>query len=148
MQIEKMTLEHVEGIIENIYPAYFAEAVYNKLTPNLDNARITVADYVNRFSFVAVEEGKIIGLAVADAMRTFYTELEFDVNMFYVHPDYRGTGVARALRDKLIEEHDRIGAKVMYTGCLSGVSESNEQTYLNLWAKVGFTRLGAVMIRI
>jgi L-amino acid N-acyltransferase YncA len=148
MEITKMTLEDVDGIIENIYPAYFAEAIYNKLTPSLDNARITVADYVNRWSYVAKEDGKVVGLAVADAQKSFYEELEFDINMFYVHPDYRGTGVARALRDILVSESDRIGAKVMYTGCLSGVSENNEQTYLNLWAKVGFTRLGAVMIRI
>ncbi len=148
MNIEKMTLEHVDGIMENIYPAYFAEAIYNKLTPNLDNARITVADYVNRWSFVAIIDGKIVGLAVADAQHSFYEELEFDINMFYVHPDYRGTGVARALRDMLVSESERIGAKVMYTGCLSGVSENNEQMYLNLWVKVGFERLGAVMIRI
>jgi L-amino acid N-acyltransferase YncA len=148
MSIEKMTLDDVDSIMENIYPAYFAEAIYNKLTPSLDNARITVADYVNRWSYVAKEDGKVVGIAVADASHTFYEELEFDVNMFYVHPDYRGTGIARALRDKLIEEHNRIGAKVMYSACLSGVSENNEQVYLNLWAKAGFVRLGAVMIRI
>jgi L-amino acid N-acyltransferase YncA len=147
--IEKMTLDDVEGIMENIYPAYYAETnTYNKLTPSLDNARITIADYINRWSFVAKEDGKVVGIAVADAAHTFYEELEFDINMFYVHPDYRGTGVARALRDMLISESERIGAKVIYSGCLSGVSESNEQVYLNLWAKAGFVRLGTVMIRI
>lgn len=148
MEITRMTIDDVDNILENIYPAYFAEAVYNKLTPNMDNARITVTNYVNSFSFVVKVDGKVIGLGVGDAGRTFYEEVEFDINMFYVHPEHRGSGVARILRNALIDEANRLGAKVIYSSCLSGIGEHNEQLYLNLWAKEGFQRLGTVMIRI
>lgn len=148
MEVTRMTLADVDNILENIYPAYFAEAVYNKLTPSMENARITVSEYAKAWAYVAKEDDKVIGLAVADAGRTFYEEVEFDINMFYVHPDYRGSGVARSLRDVLLATADALGAKVVYTACLSGISEGNEKLYMNLWAKKDFQKLGTVMIRI
>ena len=148
MEVSRMTIDDVDNILDNIYPAYFSEAVYNKLTPSLTNARLTVSEWANTWAFVAKEEGKVVGLAVADAGRTFYEEIEFDINMFYVHPDYRGSGVARSLRDVLVATADALGAKVIYTACLSGISEANEKLYMNLWAKKAFQKLGTVMIRI
>jgi GNAT superfamily N-acetyltransferase len=146
--IERMKLEDVDNILENLYPAYFKEAIYNKLTPSLSHARVTIANYLNSFAYVAKHEGRVVGIAVADMGNTFYEEIECDINMFFVHPDARRSGVARGLRDAILEDAARVGAKVIYTSCLSGISEQNEQLYMNLWAKCGFQKLGTVMIRI
>lgn len=148
MIVTRMQPEDVDNILRDIYPAYFAEAIYNKLTPNMEHARVTVANYLNSFSYVAKEDDLIWGLAVADMGNTFYEEIECDINMFFVHPEARRSGVARAMRDAILEDAKAYNAAVIYTSCLSGISQENEQLYMNLWAKVGFQKLGTVMIRI
>jgi GNAT superfamily N-acetyltransferase len=146
--VTRMTETDIEGLMTDIYPVYFKESAYNGLTPDLEISRITGMSYLDKCSFIARDGDRIIAIAVADAGRTFYKEIEFDINMFYIHPDYRGRGVARLMRDTLKDEWERVGAKVIYSSCLSGVEGINEQLYLNLWSKVGFKKLGTVMIRI
>ena len=148
MIIEKMTSEHIENIIDNIYPAYFAEAIYNCLTPDYDVTRITIQSWIEGFSYVVKDGGKVIAIGVADAGRTFYVETEWDCTMFYVHPDYRGTTASRLLRDKLDSEAERIGSSVDYSSCLSGISDENDAKFTNLFRKIGYQKLGTVMIKI
>ena len=148
MIITRMVEADIEDLMRDIYPVYFQESAYNGLTPDYEISRITGHDYLNSSSFVARDGDRIVAIAVADAGRTFYKEIEFDINMFYVHPEYRGRGVARLMRDTLKDEWERVGAKVIYSSCLSGVEGLNEQLYMNLWSKVGFKKLGTVMIRI
>lgn len=150
MEIVQATLDDVDNIIDDIYPIYFAEsATYNFLTPDLDNTKLVVTEYVTggNICFIAKDEGRIVALACANIMRTFYKEIECDVNMFFVAPSHRGNGLSRKLVETIVYQAEMNDAKIIYSSCFSGLGENNNNLYINLWKKYGFQVLGTVMIR-
>ena len=147
VDIIQMNEGHVQGILDTLCPAYYAEA-YKELTPSYEFAAITIGNYLENNSVVAVDGDRVVAVGSAICTNTYFVEREFDVVMFYVHPDYRRSGVASAMRDALITMKDFLGAKVSYTSCLSGISDTNRKSFENLWAKKGYKLLGTVMYKI
>ena len=142
--------EDIDAIIADIYPVYFAESpTYNFLTPDLENTRLIVEQYVNggNICLIAKDEGKVVALACASLMRTFYKEVECDVNMFFIAPSHRGNGLSRELVETIVTQAELNNAKIIYSSCFSGMGENNNNLYINLWKKFGFQVLGTVMIR-
>jgi putative acetyltransferase len=59
--------------------------------------------------FVAIEGGRIVGMAEIEGDGT-----EGFVDYFYVHPDWQGKGIGKALLARLEGEAVNVGAKVIF----------------------------------
>lgn len=141
------TPEHVDQIQELLFPHYFNESVYSGLTYDHHATRNMILAWLRDLAFVAIADGKVVGFVAAGLMRTFYKEPEMDIDMFYVLPDYRATGISRVLAKVIVEIADKFNVGAIYTSCLSGIDDSNDKLYQNLWKKYGFQKLGTVMLR-
>lgn len=147
LNLSVATIYDIEPI-EELLKEYMAESTYNGLTYCKDGTVNMILSWLNEGFFFIVKDGeKVVGLAVMALMKTFYKELEADVDMFFIHPDYRGTGASRMLVDNIVQNAEANNCKVIYTACLSGISDKNNKLYKNLWGKFGFRELGTVLIR-
>lgn len=140
--------EDVSAIQSLMYPGYFQESTYSGLTYDHDQTRAMIENWLHDVCIVAKVEGRIVGVAAMYYVRTFYKEPEADVEMFYVAPEYRGTGISRALVDTLVQNADANRCAVIYTSCASGISEKNNLLYRNLFKKFGFNVLGTELARV
>lgn len=147
VDILQMMPDDVERVLTDLCPAYYAEA-YTALTPSYEFAKQTLTAYLDDHTIVAKDGERIVAIGQAKHGNTYFVESEFDVQMFYIHPDYRGTELGRMMRDALILIKQRLGAKVIYTSCLSGLDEINLKKFINLWGKRDFKFLGSVLIHI
>lgn len=150
--IDLMKPEDIDIMVDNICPHYIDEGnkrgMYQGLTPDLIIIRSTVELYLNYLTLVAKIDGRPVGVLVARVGRSFFQELECDIEMFYLVPEARGTGISRNLIEKIIDLGKSLGVKLFYTSCLSGMGQENEKLFVNLWSKFGFKMLGVVMIRV
>lgn len=145
--IKFMEIEDVDGILKDIYPSYFKEGATSHLTLCLDNSRRVVENYLNGLTYVAKDGDNYSAIIVARVGNTFYKEIECDIEMFYVMPEYRGNRLSREMVKTVVDQAEAMGAKLFYSSCLGGIGHDNEQLYINLFAKFGFERLGTVMMR-
>jgi ribosomal protein S18 acetylase RimI-like enzyme len=147
-KIDLATPNDADALIDMFYPAYFDESGYSKLTYDEVNSRITLSSWLSDNCCIKVTSNdKIVAFASMGFMRSFYKEIEADVTMFYITKDYRGSGISRAMCDKLVKIAEEYGAQVMYSSCFSGMDEKNNNIFINLWKKYGFRVLGTVLIR-
>lgn len=136
--------EHEE--IERLIYDYFHETVYSNLTYNRENT----LEIIKKWGIILTarnKNGALIGLGSMSISTTYFEEREADIEIFYVKPTYRGTGVSRALAKSLVDIAEQNGAKVIYSACRSGIKGNNNKLYENLFTKAGFTQLGCIMIR-
>jgi ribosomal protein S18 acetylase RimI-like enzyme len=146
--IFQATLENVDEIESLLYPAYFEESGYSNLDYDETNCKAMIAGWItDGVGIIMRSQGKIVAFASMGFMRTFYKQVEADVDMFFILPEYRGTGIARALSTTISNVAKEGNAEVVYTSCLSELGGKNNQLYINLWKKLGFRELGTVMIR-
>lgn len=142
------TYADVDDIVNILYPGYFEESTYSDLTYDPEMTKRTVIDWISEPCVIARVDGKLAGIVAMYFVRTFYKETECDVIMFYVAPEYRGTGVARGLVNALTMISDKEGAAIIYTTSGSGMTGSNNKMYTNLFSKFGFKGLGTELIRV
>lgn len=146
--IFQATLDDVNEIEGLLHPHYFNESGYSHLEYDAQATKKIIAAWVTEGVGVIVRsKGKIVGFASMGFMRTFYKQIEADVDMFFVLPEYRGTGIARALSTTISDIAEKGNAAIVYTSCLSELGDKNNSMYENLWKKQGFRKLGSVMIR-
>lgn len=146
--IFQATLDDVNEIEGLLYPHYFYESGYRHLDYDPDATRTMIASWItDGVGIIVRSRGKIVGFASMRFMRTFYKQVEADVDMFFVLPEYRGTGIARALSTTISDIAEKGNAAIVYTSCLSELGDKNNTMYENLWKKLGFRKLGSVMIR-
>jgi GNAT superfamily N-acetyltransferase len=148
IKIEKATYRDVNQIQDLMYPIYFNESAYSDFEYDPVRTRMTITTWLSGLCFVAKDKNKIAGVFSMYFAQTFYKHLETDVEMFFVHPDYRGTQVARLLVDEMVRQSDMAGSKIIYTACASGINEKNNKLYTNLFKKFGFKELGTEVMRV
>lgn len=150
MKVRIAEMRDVLTIQDLIYPDYFKDSIYKNL--KYDRAATTgfITEWVNNYCFVAENnDGKIIGVTAFYFVNTYYKEKECDILMFYVEPDYRGTGISRALVDAVVKTcklRGDVGA--IYTSSGSGIKGKNNNLYSNLFKKFGFKELGTELVNI
>lgn len=142
------THDDLNDILDLLYPSYFDESVYSGLEYDPIATRRTVESWLDEIVILARVDGQLAGIVSMYFIQTFYKQAECDVVMFYVRPDYRGTGVARSLVNAIVMMADKNKAAVVYTTSGSGMNGNNNQLYINLFKKFGFKDLGAELIRI
>ena len=148
MIIEKATYKDVNQIQDLMYPTYFEESIYKSSKYDPVRTRMTITEWLGAECYVAKDGDRVAGVFAMFFAYTFYQDLETDVMMFFVHPNYRKTEVARMLLNKLVEVSDNAGSKKIYTSCASGISEKNNQLYMNLFKKFNFEVLGTELLRM
>ena len=137
--------DKIQGLL---YPHYFNESIFKTLKYNAQSTRDVINGYFDGGVVLIAEDGeKAIGFCVLSAGRTFYDDIEADVEMFFVLPEYRGSGVSREMIKNVVAAADMNGAAVIYSSCLSGIGEKNDSLWKNLWGKYGFKQLGTIMMR-
>lgn len=141
------TYDDVQDIIDLLYPSYFEESGYSKLTYDPDMTRQTVIRWIPETVILARVEGKLVGVLSMYLARTYYKEIEGDIVIFYVHPDYRGTGVARGLVNAMDSLTKKNNVSIIYTSSGSGMKGNNNNLYANLFKKFGFEELGSELIK-
>ena len=136
--------------IQNLaYPEYFSKSAFNGLTYSHENALGMIKLWLSEnHTLIAVDEetGEFAGVSVLVAGRTYYEEVEGDIEFFFVSDKFKGA--SRPLASESIRIlKETYGAKVVYAASKSGINQKNDSLWSNLWSKFGFNRLGTVMIR-
>ena len=142
------TYNDVEDILNLLYPSYFEESAYSKLEYDPVATRLTVQNWLDEVVVLVRVDGKLAGIMSMYFIKTFYKQSECEVVMFYVHPDYRGTGIGRSLVNAIVMLSDKNEAAVIYTTSGSGMNGNNNNLYVNLFKKFGFENLGTELIKI
>lgn len=143
----RATENDIAAIQGLLYPHYFSESVYKNMTYSADNTRRIIESWLPNCAIIVKDGDKAVGFASMVLQHSFFEEPEADVEMFFILPEYRGTGVARALCKFMIETAEANGAKLIFSSCLSGIDGKNNSLYINLWRKFGFEILGTVLVR-
>jgi GNAT superfamily N-acetyltransferase len=146
--IRRATMDDLDEIERILHPTYFEESGYNGLDYCAEGTRRMIAEWIaNDVAIIISSQGEPAAFGAMCLGRTFYKQIEADVEIFYVMPKFRATGIARALTDILCRIADANGAAIIYSSCLSGMGDKNHALYVNLWKKYGFRELGTVMLR-
>ena len=146
--VRTATKEDIGAIQGLLYPHYFQESGYGHLTYNAENTRKAIESYFDDGAvLLATKGGDAIGVCAVHAFKSFYDEIEVDVQMFFVKKEHRGGGVSREMVRYVIDSAEHIGAKIIYSSCLSGMGGKVNALWQNLWGKFGFKFLGSVMVR-
>jgi mycothiol synthase len=114
---------HIWNLLNHDWPRSVAES--------LDDYRKHDPQYLFQ-RFVAEDDGQVIGVAEYDQSVASYHPQRFLLELF-VHPDFHGQGIGKALYDKVLESlqpHNPISARVQ-------VRESSERA-LRFFAERGF----------
>lgn len=91
--------------------------------------------------------GRIIGYSIIYAMTDYKDHLDGEMYQFFVHPDYRATGVARELVRMSVQVWDDWGCRTVYAIASPEIGNTELSHFRNLWAKFGFAETGIVMTR-
>jgi len=147
---EESDIDAVSEFLTN----YLAEAAQGRhLTFSTEVTKKTlskITQSVDRAKGIIVKDDQdvICGFAAWTVTFSWFAEPEVDLIMFYVLPEYRGTGVARLMADYYSRIASSVGAKIRYTRCESGMSKKNVDLYKNLFAKFGYEYLGPVFMKV
>jgi GNAT superfamily N-acetyltransferase len=136
----------------DVAEAFFRESRNRDYTVDLKRYRHLILASVGVPSvsiLVAVEDGIVAGYAILNLMMDFTQEPIGDMYQFYVRPEYRGSGVARGLRDAVVKRFDEWGCPLSHISADAGIDEDGSATLLfrNLWAKAGYSVTGVTMTR-
>lgn len=92
--------------------------------------------------------GTPVGYAHVRREDIFTKESIGELYQFYILPEYRGTGAARALRDAVAAQFADWGCALSYVECGAGLdSLKNDVLFFNLWGKIGYKFLGRALYR-
>lgn len=140
--------QHIDEIESLLYPAYFNETLYRCGTYNAEVTKRTIRHWLQcGVGFIIRSEGKTAAFGCVGFGQQFCDETEADIDMFFVLPEFRKTGIARVLADLLDRTAAQAGTKFRFTTCASGLGGSNNSLYANLWKKFGFRSLGTIMVK-
>lgn len=129
---------------------YFHETIYSKsLTPNRERVGVLVdlAIEQDRAYIVRSLDDELAAYMAINPVYTYYDQPEMDIEIFVVHPDFRGTGASRVMVDVVKLKSEQLGCGVIYAQCGSGINEfKNDQLWRNLFTKKGFHILGTELV--
>lgn len=137
-QIVKLGRLYVEEAAELLPHIEFSEEkIRQTVIASLECAHPTI--------FVAEHKGRVIGMMVATIQSFYFMAGVFvQADIFYVHPDYRGTRAAALLIVELKTWADLIDAKVTIGG---NANKLNSDRTARLYERFGFQQAGLSLLR-
>lgn len=115
-----------------------------------ENYKKTIAPYIendNVAAILAVKDGVILGYLHIYWQTDFTIERIGEVYQFYVRPDYRGSGVARALVETAVAQYAKWNCVRGYVEAAPGMDKPEHlKLFENLWGRVGYNKIGIVMM--
>ena len=137
-QIVKLSRLYVEEVAELLPHIEFSEQhVRQTVINSVLEAHPTI--------YVAEHKGRVIGMMVASIQTFYFMSGHFvQADIFYVHPDYRGTRAAALLLVELNSWADLIGAKVTLGG---NANKLNTDRTARLYERFGYQQAGLTLLR-
>lgn len=105
-----------------------------------------VADREHALMLLAEVDGGLAGGVMAMLDHAFTVRPVCGVGMFYVRPEHRGTGLARALMEGAVAWADAANATHTFTSADAMLSSAETQMYINLTRKFGFEPTGSPVL--
>lgn len=128
---------------------YLSESdLVNHLTYSPENSFVLlnmIAEEEEACGVIIFADNVICGYAAFSHHTGWFKEKEAYIEMFYIHPEMRGTGASRILLDACIKELEKNNVRSVVTSCESGFGEKNDKLYRNLFLKKGFKVLGTAV---
>lgn len=117
-------------------------ASFELLAPSKDEIGKRRADVIgNSFPFLVAEfDGRVVGYAYASLYRARPAYRHTLENSVYIHKDFTGRGIGRALLDALIEACERAGCRQL----IAVIGDSANKGSIRLHAACGFRRTGTL----
>lgn len=152
--LRQANMDDLSDIVGLVYPRYFDESIYGKhmtASPegiiNYFTQNLQDESYYCLLGFDA--DNKAVSYASITFGKTFYEQVEGDVDFFYVSPEFRGSGISQAMVEKLLEISNSANAAIVYAASWSGVDdEKNNSLWQNLFKKFDFKMIGTTMAKI
>jgi GNAT superfamily N-acetyltransferase len=121
------------------------------LTLRSDFWKGTVANHIgleDTAAFAARLDGKIVGYVLIYYQTDFTFEPIGEMFQFYVIPEMRGSGVARALVQAADDQYKAWGCVRAYCEASPGISHKDHLgLFRNLWGKFGFKETGITLMK-
>jgi phosphinothricin acetyltransferase len=117
-------------------------ASFELLAPSVDEMGKRRADIIGRkFPYLSAEiDGRVVGYAYASLYRTRPAYRHTLEDSIYLHKDFTGFGVGRALLDALIEACEKAGCRQL----VAIIGDSDNTASIRLHAACGFKRTGTL----
>lgn len=92
--------------------------------------------------------GKIVGYALIYYQTDFTVERIGEMFQFYVEPEHRASGIARALVVEAVKQYRAWGCARAYCEASPGISMRDHLAlFKNLWAKQGYYEIGITLMK-
>lgn len=152
-RIKKAAYNEMKAIIA-LSCKFHAESNFSQLTrfsPNKleENLYLAWANKPCNFITLCVFRDEIMAGYAHVTRDDFATEESTgSIYQFYILPEYRGTGAARALRDAVEDQFNQWDCKLKYVECGCGFdNEQNDVLFSNLWSKIGYKFIGTLLFK-
>ena len=124
------------------YHVHNGLASFELLAPSIDEMTQRRADVIARKCpyLVAEFDGRMVGYAYASLYRSRPAYRHTLEDSVYVHKDFAGRGIGKALLDALIEASAKSGARQM----IAVIGDSANRGSIKLHAACGFKRTGTL----
>lgn len=98
---------------------------------------------------VAVHNDQIVGYHIIYVLDDYKKDGQYDGEMFqfFVHPDYRASGISRDLVEMAVQIWDDWGCTKVYACASPEIGNIELSQFRNLFAKFGFKETGIIMTR-
>ena len=122
------------------YHVHNGLASFELLAPSIDEMTQRRADVISRnFPYLVAElDGRVVGFAYASLYRSRPAYRHTLENSVYVHRDFVGRGMGRALLDAVVEGCVKTGARQL----IAVIGDSANKASIKLHAACGFKRTG------
>lgn len=132
--------------------AFYQESNFlGTLTMSKNNYQRTLERYIDHplvAAIVAVKGGEILGYVHIYAQNDYTEELVGEVFQFYIRPEYRGSGISRALAESAVLQYAEWKVARGYVEAAPGMdAEEHLKLFENLWGRVGYKKIGIVMMK-
>lgn len=121
------------------------------LTLRDDLWKQTLTHHINLDDTAAIcacVDGKIVGYVLVYYQTDFTEERIGEMFQFYVEPEQRGSGVARALVDEAVKQYKEWGCVRAYCEASPGIAMRDHLgLFKNLWGKFGYEQIGITLMK-
>lgn len=137
----------VKTALEFWYESGHSDAVQSE---NPDKYKIFLKEQLGkdgRRIIIAKQGERVIGYHIIYCLADYKDELDGEMYQFFVHPEFRGSGVARDLVEMAVQTWDDWGCDTNYAIASPELGNIELSQFRNLFAKFGFVETGIVMTR-